>query len=83
MNEQRRATVLFLGVSLFAICISLAGTQVHPPSTCEYMRSNISVQLFVYMLQQLSDCPYQSIVFNYQAINKCINLSLSIYNIST
>jgi hypothetical protein len=55
MNRQRSATALFLGVSLLAICIVLAGTQVHPSLTCEYMLIDISVQLFVYTLQQLSD----------------------------
>jgi len=58
---------------MFAICVVLAGTQVHPPLTCEYMQSNIGVQLFVYTLQQLSDCSYQSILFIYQAINKLIH----------
>jgi len=53
MNAQRRATALFLCVSMFAI---IAGTQVHPPLTCEYMQSNISVQFLVCTLQQLSDC---------------------------
>jgi len=65
MHGQRRATALFLGV-----CVVLAATQVQLPLTCEYRQSNISVQLFVYTLQQLSDCSYQSILFIYQTINK-------------
>jgi hypothetical protein len=48
MNRQRSATALFLGVSMFAICIVLAGTQVHPSLTCEYMQIDTSVQLRVY-----------------------------------